>query len=218
MGFLGNIFKNSKEANAYQISDHYRINENRVQKCNSALLTVFDFNSLIGPTRHDIQQAIINKWHASDNPLDILAVAIAYEREGAKFRTDAIKYFERYFQDPVKVPLMSDFYRGYPNRPLFSDWLIYSMLGSLYEKEYMFEKAIHCYKQLIIADKGTNSADYTRIGDVLCKISIDECVLYYKNLLQEHHSSDFKRTFNIKYNEALEKQANHYVYKKRKKK
>lgn len=158
--------------------------------------------SLIGPARHTISWEIISQYSKSANPLDILAVAFAYEREGAKYRTLSIKYFEKYLISPVSTDL-------------FSNWLIFSTLGKLYEKEYRFEDAVYCYNRLITESNGTNSADYTRIGDVYLKQDVNKSVKYYEDLAKEPCYLKHKRTFDLAYKDAMDKQSKGYVYKPR---
>lgn len=174
-----------------------------------ALLIIYNASAVIGPKRHEINQDIIAKYYASKSQLDVLAVAIAYSREGAKYRKQAILYYEKYIQSPVCVPMMK-----YSNtdRPLFSMWEIYSDLGNLYEREYEFEKAIRCYERLIQESKESNPADYTRIGDVLTKIDINQCVEYYRSLQTKAPYQKHKYAFDTALAEALEKQREGYVY------
>ena len=62
----------------------------------SALQQAYDNDSVIGKERHINNQKIIDQYKSSDKPLDILAVAISYEREGASYRSQAIEYYERF--------------------------------------------------------------------------------------------------------------------------
>lgn len=92
-------------------------------KTKPAIEIIYNSYSVIGPERHKIAQDIITKYSTSSDPLDNLAVAMAYEWEGAKCRPYAIKHYEEYFNSGIKTAL-------------FSEWLLYSSLAKLYEKEY----------------------------------------------------------------------------------
>ena len=59
---------------------------------------------------------------------------------------------------------------------MFSYWYIYSTLATLYEKEYDFSNAIKYLQKLPKESDYNNSADYTRQGDVLAKIDINEAI------------------------------------------
>lgn len=182
-----------------------------------AIMLMFNNNSVIGEQRHKNNWEIINKYSLSDKPLDILAVAVSYDREGAGFRKQAIGYFERFLKNPVEIPVVPNISGdgGMPVRCI-SYWQIYSSLADLYEKEYDFDKAIKYLKKLPKESKYNNPSDYTRIGDVLTKKDINECVKYYENLMTKPIYKKFKRQIDIYYKIALEKQSKGYVFRRRK--
>lgn len=180
-----------------------------------ALKTMYDSIGTIGESRHIISRSVISQCADSSNPLDILATAIAYSREGANFRKQAIIYYEKFLRLSNNTPNTEN--RNI-NVPLFGRWSIYSDLGKLYEREYEFQKAIECYKKLIIESKGTNPADYTRIGDVYAKIDISMCIEYYRKLQSQESYLLHKHAFDMKLSEALERQRMGYVYRPRKRK
>lgn len=177
----------------------------RKQNNIDALKIMKDTYSTIGSKRHEYSLEIINNYGKSKNPLDILAVAIAYEREGAKFRKNSIAYYEKYLSFKI-------------TNPFFDDWLIYSSLANLYEKEYEFNKALFCLNKLINLDNGNNPGDYTRIGDIYVKQDIDKALLYYENLMKTSCYEKHKIAIDYAYNDVKIKKSKGYVYKPRNKK
>lgn len=212
---LFDIFKTSKfERKVYQPYSNVSASRNTSF---SAIEYMHNNKSTIGEQRHINSRYIIDNFANSTNPLDILAVAIAYENEGAAFRHLSIAYYERFLTNPVDVPNIPNAYiEGKPVK-MFSNWCIYSSLAKLYEKEYDYKNAIKYLKKLPKESKYNNPADYRRIGDVLAKIDIDQCVEYYKDLKKQAIYTKFQGNIDSYYAEALEKQAKGYKYKPRKK-
>lgn len=185
----------------------------------SAIELAYDNTPVIGEQRHINNWNIINNYRQSENPLDILAIAISYEREGAKYRKEAISCYEKFLTNPTETPILPNRYlEGQKPVRMFSNWQIYSSLATLYEKEYEFAKAIKYLKKLPKESGYKNSADYTRVGDVLAKVDINECVSYYENLMTTTTYKKFTSTIDYKYNEALKRQSEGYIFKARKKK
>ena len=182
----------------------------------SAIQLAYNNNSVIGTDRHTNNRYIIDKFKSSNKPLDILAVAISYEREGASYRLQAIEYFERFLSNPVSIPIVPHAYTVYGQpKPMFSYWMIYSTLGSLYERENNFEQALKYYKLLPKESNYDNPADLTRIGDILLKIDVDKAVAYYKDLKTQPIYKKFAKCFDRAYADVLDKQAKGYKYKPR---
>ena len=167
---------------------------------------------------------VIVKCLRSENPKDMLAVAIAMSREGAYYRPQAIEYFEKYFKSNCKLPFMpGNCYRGenddeYQSRSLFSDWFLHSELSRLYEQEYKFDKAVEQLEECIKYAKGGNPADFTRIGDILIKIGTQNAKQYYDKLFKSKYYEIHQRTFDHAYEKLEEKIASGYAYKPRKNK
>ena len=170
----------------------------------SALEQTFNKFSYFGEEKHIFNNKIIDKYKNSTNSDDILAVAIAYLGEGAQYRKEAITCFEYFLKFPSK-------------QSFFSLWYIYSSLATLYEKEYMFREALTCLQILTKLDNNTNCADYTRMGDVLVKIDVDEAIQFYEDLKKDAVYNKFKRVFDNAYEEILLKKEKGYKYKPRKK-
>ena len=171
----------------------------------SALEQTFDKFSYFGEEKHKFNNKIIDKYKNSSNSDDILAVAIAYLGEGSQYRKESIKYFENFLKFPSR-------------QSYFSAWYIYSSLATLYEKEYLFDKAITCLQILIKLDNGSNCADYTRIGDILVKIDVDKAIDFYEELKKEDVYNKYKQIFDTKYKEILLKKQKGYKFKPRKNK
>lgn len=185
----------------------------------SAIQLAYNNNSVIGTDRHTNNRYIIDKFKSSNKPLDILAVAISYEREGASYRLQAIEYFERFLSNPVSIPIVPHAYTAYGQpKPMFSYWMIYSTLGSLYERENNFEQALKYYKLLPKESNYDNPADLTRIGDILTKVDINQAVDYYEDLKKQPVYKKYKKVIDNAYSFTLEKQERGYKYKPRTKK
>ena len=211
MGLLDKI-KNSLKKDVLPNSLHF----SNPQK--TAIRLMYDNTSVIGEARHENNRYIINKYNNSLKPLDILAVAVSYEREGAAYRKQAIEYYERFLDNPDEIPIVPNCFvaNGKPKQYI-SYWSIYSSLATLYEKEYIFDKAITYLNKLPKESDYNNPSDYTRVGDVLAKIDINQCVEYYNNLIKSDIYPRFKNSKDCAYHEALEKQAKGYVFKPRNK-
>lgn len=162
--------------------------------------------SSIGSTRHQLAQTVIQTYALSSSPLDILGVAYAYSWEGASQRTNAISYFERFLETN---------FHDYTSSNM--EWTVFSTLANLYEKEYIFDKAIACLKRLITIDNSSNPADFTRIGDILIKIDVNKAESYYLKLLNSDKLRQHKRAFAYAYDDVMKKKEKGYVYKSRKK-
>lgn len=162
----------------------------------------------IGEQRPRIMMSVIQQYSDSDDPRDILGVAYAFLNCGAKYRKQAIEYFEKYLASPSDLNCYH----------FVNEWGIYSSLAILYEKEYQFDKAIYCLEQCIAADNGSNVADFIRIGDVLVKIDTERAEQYYLTLLKETKFSHYKYQFEYALNEVREKIKRGYTYKPRKRK
>lgn len=178
--------------------------------------------AVIGPARRILNNVILECYKDSQQPLDILAIALTYARMYVAERPLAIQYFEKYLQNPMRPPkifhIAYEDYSFSKGRDTYSLWHIFSTFADIYEKEYMFEKAIDCLKKCIKADNGTNPSDYTRIGNNLIKIDINQAEQYYIRLLNDENLIKHKRNFAIALEDVLNKKAKGYVYKPRKKK
>ena len=173
----------------------------------SALQQAYNNTSVTGIDRHINNRKIINQYQNTNDPLDLLAVAFSFEREGVSYRKQAISYFERFLEKPSPIPIIPNTYtsEGDP-KPLFSYWEIYSTLASLYEKEHDFDKALKYLRLLPKESNYNNPADYTRVGDVLLKIDINQAVEYYEELKKEPVYQKHKRAIDIAYSKVLKKQ------------
>lgn len=175
----------------------------------NALQIIADNYAIIGKERHELAAMVIDKYKSSTEPFDILGVAYAYLWQGAKFRQDAISYFEKYLSEYSDIDL---------NCHCIKRWSVYSDLATLYEKEYKYQKAIFCLQKCIAIDDHSNAADYTRIGDILVKEDMSKAEEFYVKLLNDTKLNKYQRQFAYALNEVIEKKNRGYVYRPRNKK
>ena len=181
----------------------------------NAISQIGESYSIIGESRHTIARNVIEKYANSKKSLDQLALALAYEREGAKYRQEAIKCFEFYFENPKPVPK-----NPHTKKPYFTQWELHSTLSTLYEKEYQFDKAIKELEKCIEINKhDVNGADYTRIADILVKSSsVDVAIAYLEDIKKKPVYKKIKNAVDYCYSNLEKKKATGYKYKPRKKK
>lgn len=89
--------------------------------------------------RYVLFDIIIVRHEKSENPIDQLAVALAYETKGSFFRKDAISYFE----SAINYIDKSTLNRFSSYRPMS----LYIKFAELYEKEHDYKKAINYVKK-----------------------------------------------------------------------
>ena len=183
--------------------DLFKIKHPKNQGYN-AIKLVYDNTSVTGKQRHATNQFIISKYSESDEPLEILAVAVSLDREGAKYRKQAIEYYERFLENPVEIPIVPGLTNG-NGKPVrcISYWQLYSSLGTLYEKEHNYEAAAKCYRLLPKESNYSNIADFTRCGNALYMVDIQLCIEYYLNLMKDPKLIKYKKEFEKKYREYL---------------
>lgn len=153
---------------------------------------------------------IIKKYSSSTNPLDELAVAIAYERKGAKYRKQAIEYYKRYEQHPenTKDPNSDNYLCNYID--------IHSSLATLYEKEHLLEDALK-EAQIVMSNSPQIYKNVEKIGNILTKMNINRAVEFYQDCLSsESIDENFKSYIESLYKKSIELQQKNYVYKPRK--
>jgi tetratricopeptide (TPR) repeat protein len=189
---------------------------------NSALKEIMI--SYIGETRKIVNDEVILQCKNSKHPLDILAIAFAYEHKGANFRKEAIQYFEKFLENPCEIP---------KEIHLTMKW-IYSPLAILYEKEYNFEKAIFYLekmKQEDIKDKPLDkklentyfcniATAYRRIGEIKIKQGMDIAKNYCDEIKKDKYykNKEFKRVIDHYIKDVEDKITKGYVYKPKYKK
>ena len=156
-----------------------------------------------------LPQIVILRYSDSENPLDMLAVAIAYSKKGAYFRKQAIEYFEKYYTNPVPAKIPNADYA------LFDERNLKLTLADLYEKEYEFEKAILTLRNYYKTIGKKDEVIVDRIGQILVKIDVNKAVDYYETAISRYSDS---YTIQSSYITALEKQQKGYVYRPRKSK
>lgn len=167
--------------------------------------------SVVYKPRYILHEIIIIKYGNSRNPLDQLAVGLAYKTKGAYFRKQALEYMKKSVENIKK----SEWKRI---SLLFSKCYIYSDISNLYEGCYQFEDALH-YAELSANEQGSLSQyDITRIGDIYRKIDINLCVKYYEDLIQSSGAGEYAAIVEEDLKKARELQARGYKYRPRPKK
>lgn len=99
--------------------------------------------------RYVLHEAIITAFKDSNNPFDILAVALAYETKGSFYRESAVKYFEDSI-DKIDHKELNEFH------PV-SVFSIFIAFSKVYEREHEYLKSIECLK---VAEKFTEENSY----------------------------------------------------------
>lgn len=99
--------------------------------------------------RYVLFDIIIVKYGKSQNPIDKIAVAFAYESKGAYFRKEAISYFE----DAIKTLDISSL-KAFS---AYSPAQTYMKFSELYDKEHDYQSALFLLKKSR-ALKGANKA------------------------------------------------------------
>lgn len=128
--------------------------------------------------RYILFEMLIIQFATSQNHLDQLATGLAYVTKGYYFQEAALRYLE------PAITKVTDYEALLLSRT-YSKWWIYHSIALLCEQSYRFTDALK-YAGLSIQNKGfMTTYDYTRIGDIYKKISIDRCVNYYEALLNE---------------------------------
>lgn len=160
------------------------------------------YSDVLSEGRQEYFDKVIDVYEGTKNPKECFALAYAYMYKGAKYRPNAIKYFERYLLNPVKI----EGYRG-----------IYLDLGKLYEAEYDFTNAEKYYKMYTERHKDI-TVGYTFLANLYTKIDIDKAIDFVSGVLVSEYAQDpmFNHCIQVKYDELLKKKADGYVYKPRK--
>ena len=89
---------------------------------------VYKYHPIGTPYRKETFNKVLEQGKGIDSPFAYLAMAWANANLGATKRKDAIKYFEKYFSNPVEHEFLN--FR-----------LCYLELAKLYEAEYDFKNA-----------------------------------------------------------------------------
>lgn len=89
--------------------------------------------------RYVLYEIAILLYSTSKEPIDQLAVALAYETKGAYFRKQAIQYFEKSISK-IRYSKLKKFYS-------YSPFTIYIKFAQLYDKEHDYQNTIFCLKK-----------------------------------------------------------------------
>lgn len=180
---------------------------------------ICDTGEVTTAQRKEICNNIISNFSEFSDALDCLAVAIAHKHLGAAHRKQAIKYYEMYLENPVRIPNKTDL------QWVISNWMIHSDLAKLYESEYEYDKSIHMLEECISLNKkevqlsgyGFNPANYTRIGTLIMKRDGTAAAMaYYEDLKNSAVYNNDNSWFDDAYNDIIEKHNRGYVYRSRK--
>lgn len=89
--------------------------------------------------RYVLFDIVILRYSQSQNMVDRLAVALAYETKGAYYRKQAIAYFEESIKHVDKA--IMDLFHACPAMT------VYTKFADIYEKEHEYKKAISYFKK-----------------------------------------------------------------------
>lgn len=180
--------------------------EEKFPKEHQAIGLMFLSSIVVYKAGYILPQIVISKYSNSENVLDQLAVALAYSRKGAEFRSRALEHFEKFNLNAIHNMPQSN---GYP---LYTNNTITLIFADLYEKEYQFDKALDMLNKIVTED---DLRTREKIGNLLVKIDINRAVDYFKKLT-DYCPDEF--SIADAYKKALEKQQKGYVFKPRKSK
>lgn len=125
--------------------------------------------------RYIINQIIIEYAKLSKMPLDTAAKFIALSRKSSRFRQKALEAFERM---PKDIQFPDTPYRN--GRTMYYWSGLYLTAAELYQKEYMYDKAIQAIEKS--REYGWDSDVCTKIhAEILSKIDINQAVDYLQN-------------------------------------
>lgn len=113
--------------------------------------------TVIYKPRYILFEIIVLLYSGSKKPLDMMAVAFAYESKGAAFRQDAISFFEKAMRN-INFHELDKF-------ASVSTDAIFLKFSTVYEREHEYEKAIKCLQ---------NASKHGRVSKIYCKEQIDK--------------------------------------------
>lgn len=113
--------------------------------------------------RYVLFDVVILKYQNSQNMVDRLAVALAYETKGAYFRKQAISYFEESIKYVDKTIL--DLFRACPAKT------VYTKFADIYEKEHQYKKSISHFKKALACKGASKEYLLDRIKQLEKKIA-----------------------------------------------
>lgn len=160
--------------------------------------------------RYVLYEIIIQKYAASDNPLDVFAVATAYKTKGASGRKDAIRFYEKWLVSSSSAQRReATMYLFDAREPFFS----YN-LAELYQGENRLEEALKYATNAEILNKDHAPGFPLLIASIYKKMDISKCVKYLKKVCKSkaHSGNPIFFAELTKATELLEKG---YQYKPR---
>jgi len=129
--------------------------EKKYPPAHRAMGLVNESYPVIYKPRYVLFETAVIRHKDSKDPLDRMAVALAYEEKGAFFRKKAIEYFESssFVLDGEDIKL----FHSYP------PFVIFVKFSKVYESEHLYEKAAFCmYRAAALYPK--NAAHFSSEG------------------------------------------------------
>lgn len=226
-----NIFKNKKEDNlrlASELLEYFSLTTKQFSKESMKIIKH-------AKNKDDILDKAIELCVNAKEPAAYLNIAEAYRLKGTKYRSEAIKYYNKFLENPVFMKTNKKYaIQAYQNITTENIELsnVYMNLGNAYEGQYDFEKALKMYKESQKIDP-SNQIIYCCIARVYSKMNkLDESInilrkakssKYYKinatTILNKVYKDDtFAKVIDSYLKDYEDKKERGYIYRPRKKK
>ncbi|RKL63049.1 tetratricopeptide repeat protein [Thermoanaerobacteraceae bacterium SP2] len=185
--------------------------------------------------RQEVLDKIIELCQDIENPVAYYLIGTAYTWKGAKYRTQAIPYLEKYVANPVEIEKAfyereGEFIDGFSSGIVLS--YVYSNLARCYEGEYIFDKALEYYQKALELDPSVASK-YIHLANIYVKMNnLDKAIEVMQNAKNSKYYKTIKKVSPVdgtticdnsfiyvidNYLQGLyEKKQKGYVYKPRK--
>lgn len=153
---------------------------------------IIENKSSIGDYRKDIIKSIEIECLGSNNPYDVLALAIALNWKGAKFRKESIFYYEKFLDTKINI--------YYEHKYVQSD--IYTDLAKLYMKEKEYDKIPYLLNNAISCASSTRLLIpiYSYYTDYfIATKAYNEGIKYFENILHSSLCTDDRFAKNNKH-------------------
>lgn len=164
--------------------------------------------------RYILLKIIVELYKDSTSAYDCLAVAVAYEKMGAAYRQDALRFYEKYLSKATftqRANVRNTFVW------LF-DRFLYNNISVLYEAEYDLDNAL---KFALMAEKdNTDALPYypIHVSKILCKIKPQDAVNYLLKCMANPFYLSCVEQLRSQLQDAEEKLNSEYKYTPRKRK
>ena len=226
-----NIFKNKDEDNlrlAAELLDYFSLTTEQFSDESIKIIKQ-------AKNKDDILDKVIELCINIKKSAAYLNIATAYKLKGIKYRTEVIKYYNKFLENPVFLKTNKKY-----GIQLYQDIMvedielpnIYMSLGNAYEGKYDFENALNSYKKSCKIDP-SNQGIYCCIARIYSKMNkLDESInilkeaknsKYYKinttKILDKVYTDDtFIKVIDDYLNDYENKKKRGYIYRPRKKK